>query len=327
MKNSSALTILFLILVFAGQVSHASPSNLKPAAIFGNDDRGYAGSFATQSNLATGTALALLTGNYKMNPSGGIDLEADTLDQLCSDERFYAQPSIEYACTGFLVAPDILATAGHCLYAANSPGQQIVHSSENACKSFDWLFDYQTNLNGQTQLTRISTDKLFHCKEILFAVQEEVPPYRDFGLVRLDHPAAGRAIFTMSNKALTANMSLTLLGHPYGLPLVTTTNNRIFINNPARQSFITNLNAFEGDSGGPVLDSQNNAIGILISGTPQLNTYVDAIHKCERWNSCKSDGTGCARPDLDTSRFPGFQGVGSEVQRIGPVIEALKNLK
>jgi len=296
------------------------------AAVFGADDRQPVQPASKFSQMATGTAIALLTGNYKINGSGLIDLDTDLLDQFCPAENFYKSVSLSNACTGFLVAPELLVTAGHCLSAVNTPHQEIIHSSVNACQSFDWLFDYQIDNEGIAQTKNISRDKLFHCKEIIYAVQQEKSPYLDYALIKLDRPALGRFTYKMTD-IMTEGLgpSLSMMGFPFGLPLTRTAGARILMNNPQRSSFITNLNAFEGNSGSPVLDEQNHVVGILIAGNPQANTFVDPSLKCERWNFCDSIGDNCAKSDLDTTQFPSFQMTGSEVQRISPLIQLLKS--
>ena len=45
------------------------------------------------------------------------------------------------------------------------------------------------------------------------------------------------------------------------------------------------------------------------------------------YNRCDESGEHCAEPDKETSIFPGYMGVGSEVQRIGPVADLMRELE
>jgi V8-like Glu-specific endopeptidase len=306
---------------------------LAGAVIFGNDDRHVITSRSPIETLAQATAIAVLNTNYSVHSSGLFDLQVGSLDVLCKDEPLAHEPSLSYSCTGFLVAPNLLVTAGHCVYAVNSPHQELNHESGLACAAFDWYFGFEAKVDGTVQTTGIAANQLYHCKQIIYAVQQEASPYLDYALIELDRPVANVSPLKMTDDKLSAGRTLfvgssvSMIGHPFGTPRKYTDHGHVVLNNSTRSSFITNLDAFEGNSGSPVLDATNSVVGILVGGTPSANTYVDAKNKCERFNRCDEDGTHCLLPDLDTSLFPGFQKTGSEVQRIAPVLELLRSQK
>lgn len=297
------------------------------AAIFGADDRQILTPLSPQAPLGRSVAIAVLSSNYKTQPNGTIDLDVDAQGNLCQAERFQKQPSLSYSCTAFLVGPDLIATAGHCVYAVNTPNETLEHETELACKSFLWLFDYQTDSRGVTKTKGLPASNLYRCKEIVYGVQHEKAPFDDYALIRLDRPVVGRTPFKIATNEPGIASQLFMIGHPFGTPLTITRNGRVTLSNPARTSFVTSLDAFEGNSGGPVFNANQEIVGILVGGTPSLNTYEDATAKCERYNRCNEDGTKCSLPDKDTSIFPGFQKVGSDVQRIAPIRELLKSAK
>ena len=354
---SSALLLVPLVLM----TTHAPSAQ---AAIFGVDNRQLMTPTSPKSVQARATAIAVLnsfdtvrsetdlsksssfssSATSLLGSVSSFDLAAYPLTSLCKDEKFYSAPSLSYSCTGFLVAPDLLVTAGHCVFAVNSPNQVLKDETELACKAFDWLFDYQADAKGETQLQNLPLERLYHCKRIIYAVQHEQAPYDDYALIQLDRPALDRTPLKLSTAPLKIDASLFMIGHPYGVPNVLTDQGRVILNNPARTSFITTLDAFEGNSGSPVLAIDNTVVGILVGGTPGDNTFRDVItplthtasnsvvsegesvtKTCERFNRCSEDGLNCKSPDHDTSIYPGFQKTGSEVQRIQPIIDLLKN--
>jgi hypothetical protein len=65
-------------------------------------------------------------------------------------------------------------------------------------------------------------------------------------------------------------------------------------------------------------------VGILIGGTPADNTYKPKGLTCERANRCNEEGTKCFAVDKNPSKLPGYQGVGSEVQRIQPILDLIR---
>jgi len=298
------------------------------AAVFGADNRHVVTEASPAQDLARATAIAVLSGNLSVNSAGRLDLDTDKLTNLvCADEPFANDPSLSYSCTGFLIAPDLLVTAGHCVYAINTPTQTLEHETKLACEAFSWLFDYQAHTSGPAQTKNIDPSSLYKCKEIIYARQTEKAPFVDYALIRLDRPALGRTPFKLSEKPVASGDAVAMVGYPFGTPVKYTDSAKVTLNNSSRDSFLTTLDAFEGNSGSPVFNSAREIVGILVGGTPSANTYKPKGLTCERVNRCTEDGSQCNAPDIDTSVLPGYQGVGSEVQRIQPILDLVRALK
>jgi V8-like Glu-specific endopeptidase len=296
------------------------------AAIFGVDNRTDLTPSSPYQVLARATAVAVLSANYAVNDKGTIDLAVDPLSDMCTDEKFADQPSLSYSCTGFLVAPDLLVTAGHCVYAVNTPGEVLKNETERACQSFLWFFDYQKRDDGGIRVRQLPAENLFRCKQIVYGIQNEKSPWLDYAVVQLDRPAVGRTPLKLAQTEVALGDTLSMIGYPYGTPIKLTDGGRVTRTDSNRSSFVTTLDAFQGNSGGPVFNAAGEVAGILIGGTPSLNTYTDSVKQCERYNVCKEDGTDCKAPDADPTIFPGFQKIGTDVQRIAPIRELLKTM-
>ena len=280
---------------------------------------------STESRLAQATAIAVLNRGYVVSEKQKtLRLETDVLSQFCKDELFYNEPSVAFSCTGFLIAPDLLVTAGHCVYAVNTPNQEIQNESGLACEAFDWIFDYEKKSDGSVETQSIPLDRLYHCKQIIYAVQKETAPYADYALIQLDRPVLDRQPLKMSPNPVVIGEPVKMIGHPFGTPKKISDQGQVILNNNSYSSLVTNLDAFVGFSGSPVLNSKDEVIGVLVGGLPSANTYVDSQNKCERLNHCDLDGKNCVLPDKDMSFYPAFQKIGSEVQRIDPLRELLQ---
>lgn len=296
---------------------------MSQAAIFGVDDREQITPRSIHYQLARSTAIAVLSSNVEASGADKLKLSVDQLTNLCPSERFALHPSLSYACSGFLVAPDIIVTAGHCMVNTGESRNE----TELYCKAFSWLFDYHTDINGRTQIEGIPEDKMYRCKQVIYAVKDERAPYRDYALVQLDRPVQGRTPFKINPEMIKNSDQFSMIGYPLGTPAKRSSAAPVLLNNIKRQSFITTLDAFEGNSGSVVLNARNEAVGILVGGTPIEGMVPKSGMNCDVYNRCNMSGTACTVKDRDTSLFPGFQKTGSEVQRIEPVFKLLKQLK
>ncbi len=285
------------------------------AAIFGADDRLPLPPGSPQYEASRSVALAILSSNFEESAPGKLKLDPGSLSKyVCEDEKFSSEPSMSYACTGFLVGPDLIATAGHCMVNTGESRNE----KENYCEAYSWLFDYRNGPDGKVELENVPADRLYKCKQIIYAIKEETEPYRDFALVQLDREVKDRTPFSLATGPAQQGV-YHMIGHPLGLPLKLSRHAFILKNDRYRESFLTNLDAFEGNSGSPVFNRSGAVAGILVGGTPSLSLYTDPKLGCERYNRCAENGFSCTLPDKDVSKFPGYQGVGSEVQRIAPI--------
>lgn len=318
-------TMIYSILAFAviGAVLVA-PSGGQ-AAIFGRDQRTQAVAQTKKTELARAIAVAVLSSNLIEQPNGRFTLDVSpSAGNICSDELFAKDASLAFACTGFLIAPDLIATAGHCMVNSG----ESHHDTDTYCTAFPgWLFDFQTDAHGNLKTQDIDEERLYRCKEVIYAVKDEGTPFRDFALVRLNRPVTGRTPLKLSSATLKGDQKLFTMGFPLGMPMKFSPNGDVLKNDVSRESFITNLSVFDGNSGSPVFNEQNEVVGILTGGTPSIWQVPNEKKSCLNYNRCDENGLNCLLPDRDpVHTLPGFQRVGSEVQRIAPVIGWLRQL-
>ncbi|MBX3040329.1 MAG: trypsin-like peptidase domain-containing protein [Bdellovibrionaceae bacterium] len=286
------------------------------AAVFGVDDRVLITPSSSTYALSRSTAVAVLNALIEEQPNGTYSIATDSLEgMLCRDEKFADKQSLPYACSGFLVAPDLLVTAGHCMV------NQGETRNEKAmyCEAYSsWVFDYMMDDQGRVKNQNIPADNHYRCKQIVYAVYESQAPFRDFAIVQLDRPVKGRSPWKLAENTAAANDILRMIGHPMGLPSVLSKNARVLENDPKSQYVRTNLDAFDGNSGSVVFNTKNEVVGLLVEGTP-ASWVKDPKLGCERLNKCDEKGYNCIEPWTDPARPQ----ASSSIQRIAPVIEEI----
>lgn len=199
---------------------------------------------------------------------------------LCPDEPFRDQLSVGH-CTGFLVGPDLFATAGHCL--ANVP-----------CSNTAIVFGYEVRraADGTPTPNERGLDT-YHCAEVV-AAEHGAASTPDWALLRLDRPALDRVPLCLERSATPAQgASLVLMGFPMGLPLKTDSGGKVSQVDQDGLHFEMTTDSYSGNSGSAVLDAANgHVIGVLTRG-PTYAFAVSPGETCSRSRVCDDDG-GCA---------------------------------
>ncbi len=212
---------------------------------------------ATDREEATGVAAIVDASAIRDNGDGWSDLQTRRFDSqfpqpLCPGERFGDQPVIP-ACSGFLVADDILATANHCVWEVYLPEKRIV---------FGFQMDSPT-----VARTRVSNDAQVYRLIATIASKYDAQTGSDFALVRLDRPVRNRHIFPLRQAGTVASDSFFhVLGHPMGLPMKFTGPSRVLSNtHPAY--IVTDADTYNGNSGSPLINRSTREVeGIVVRG-------------------------------------------------------------
>jgi V8-like Glu-specific endopeptidase len=185
--------------------------------------------------------------------------------QLCPSERFLEQPSAA-SCSGFLIGPDLLVTAGHCV-------------SESSCKNMKWVFGYQKSPENN-EIT-FPTTNIYSCKKIITDLEAKK---LDSALIQLDREVSGRKPLRISPTIARKGDELMMIGHPTGLPTKITDQAQVRRRNKLR--FQANLDAFAGNSGSAVMNAHTGeVVGILVSGRNDYHRTSEGCVVAKRYNS------------------------------------------
>ncbi len=254
------------------------------------------------------------------------------VDDVHSTVRFKEQPAIG-GCTGFLIAPNIMVTAGHCISGdphkinndkvlshtpySNKYGQ-FTYSSKK------WVLDYTNDIKmtqkyhekyGNYYVAQIPTSKQYKIKTVLTSVLDNKADL-DYAVVLLDRETDRDPFRFRTGAKIAKGDGLAMIGTPSGLPLKLSDGAKVTINS-ATSWFGTNLDAFGGNSGGPVYNTAglNMIEGILVRGRVDKGLkgfYVDSTCNCVKEVRYGNDE---ANSVFDDYNIP-LQQISTEVQRI-----------
>lgn len=291
MKTKFLISLLLL--------SALLPKSNSFAAIYGEDSRKeIIESSALTQQIATGVAITFSKIFLQQNADStySLDFKSSTLKSewdSCSDERFLEQPSSSPSCTGFLIAEDILVTAGHCAFVKG----EVRNKNNPFCQDFLWMFDYQYKSKNNIELSNVPAEKIFQCQKILYASYkydqptfEDKPKHiEDFAIIKLDRKAKGRHYFKLAAELPPTGHKLTALGFPLGLPMKHSTGKLL---SRHKENYLhSNLDIIGGNSGSPILNEANEVIGITSHGYD--SSQWSETRQCMALNRCDENATQC----------------------------------
>lgn len=237
---------LVILAALTFTTAHASPF-----VIYGEDNRlDTIDASSFHQNLASSTAAMVLKEQLVTNGQQ-VELIGPTLAKrfkLCEDQRFFQQPSVAY-CSGFLVAPDVIVTAGHCV------------PSQRNCEKSSWVFNYKIKNSGDTKVTVTPSD-VYQCVSV---IESQNIMDIDFAVIKLDRPVVGHDPVKLAEVEPEIGEPLVIIGHPSGLPQKVADGATVL--KKSGNIIKANLDAFQINSGSAVFhDRTGELVGILVNG-------------------------------------------------------------
>ncbi|MGD8787385.1 MAG: serine protease [Phycisphaerales bacterium] len=261
--------------------SNSIPSQEILKVIFGTDDRMEEYQVTDEAMLAAGDATAVLVsleeitrnsdGTYMLSDQTLAEwYSADSFSSLCPNEPYRDQPT-PGSCSGFLVGPDIVATAGHCL--------------DCACdrSNFAVVFGF-VMLDEETPRLVVSDQDVYFIREVI-GLQMGYP---DWALLRLDREVVGRNPLPLRQTGrVDDDQPLVVIGYPMGIPRKYDWGGTVR-ENTQYTFFQANLDTYGGNSGSAVLNLDTMTVeGILVRGFEDF--VFDESAGCERSNVLPDD--------------------------------------
>lgn len=233
--------------------------------IFGDDDRKEVKDAEGIADYVRATAVMIPKKNMVGNKVYGETLRELLTRQFGtsnfdSNVKFLDQPTCGY-CTGFLIAPDVLVTAGHC-----------IKTMEEADK-YVWIFDYTNEIKHNSYVGYIEVDpnNVYEVSEILGAeLKSTYTKNEDYSFLRLDRKSARKPYRFRTSGGVSLFSDVTTIGSPTGLPLKVVQNSWVVDTEP-KEWFKNSIDGFPGNSGGPVFNNNGFIEGIHVRGAVQYN--------------------------------------------------------
>jgi len=270
---------LRMILALATAALLSVGVNAQNKVVYGEDNRLdlFEVTDSLHYELARSTA-AMVSGSDLETSGTDVIITSRTLEQrgICSDAKFADQITAAN-CSGFLVAEDILVTAGHCI------------KSKSDCNSWKWVFGFGVDTPNKANHTVEKSD-VYSCIEIISRDLNR-RTQDDFAVIRLDRKVTNRTPLNIRTSGkVETGAPLVVIGHPTGLPTkvadgayVRKNNNDVF--------FVTNLDTFGGNSGSAVFNSETGVVeGILVRGESDYTYERRNGSSCRVPKKCSMEG-------------------------------------
>jgi Trypsin-like peptidase domain len=266
---------LWLALSCSASVADESGLRVEPI-VYGEDDRADLYEVEPRlEQLARSSAVALLspsqlhrteTGSYVIHAPPYAELQ-----ELCPGERFAEQPAAA-SCSGVLVAPDLVVTAGHCFGVTASGGVD--------CTNDRYVLGFWLSAPNPEQIV-IPSDAVFDCQRVLGRVVAPVASACrfDIAVIQLDRPVADATTQSLRATAPQQAERLTVIGYPAGLPVKIDTGAQVMDARAEAGDFFTlSSDTFAISSGSGVFDAEGTLIGLFARG----RTDYDQDGTCQR---------------------------------------------
>lgn len=203
-------------------------------------------------------------------------IQADGNEDInfCDGTRYTTQPNPSM-CSGFLIAPDLMVTAGHCV------------EIENMCDTYNWVFDFNLDKETQQAGLDIRPENVYKCKKIVTNSLSMLLNL-DYAVIQLDRQVTGREPLVINNSTkISDKQSILVIGNPSGLPTKVADGANVRDNSNAA-FFNANLDTFGGNSGSAVFNADTGIVeGILVRGEED---YMPNFFKmCVEVNFCGTD--------------------------------------
>jgi hypothetical protein len=257
-------------LVAAAGLAATASAQFHPNVIYGPDTRVDLYQVKDPKVLALAdSTIALFQASDVTVKDGAAKLATQNYGEsskLCKEEPFIEQGTGAF-CSGSLVAPDVIMTAGHCVPSAEE------------CAGIKFVFGFDVKQAG-VQPASVPESQVYGCAQLIGREQNEKGA--DWALVRLDRKVADHQPVKLNLGGAIANGApLMVIGHPAGLPTKVAGGAHVRDASPEGY-FVANLDTYAGNSGSAVFNESTGLVeGVLVRGeqdfVPKGDCFVSKV--------------------------------------------------
>lgn len=233
---------------------------------------------ALKKRLTDATVILTDKDNLIEQADGTFKLKVDKFERQglppCSEERF-AEQHIGGWCSGFMVGPDIIVTAGHC-------GETEVEIQNTA-----YLFGFHVTSPDDSGTTVFSRDQVYFGKKLL---AHDLSATGDYAVVQVDREITApdaSPLEVRKNGSLSLGMNVGVIGYPSGLPVKIAFGDTTVVREDDDPWLFANLDTYGGNSGSAVFNAEGLVEGILVRGARDYD--MDFVNQCFRSNQIEDD--------------------------------------
>ena len=171
----------------------------------------------------------------------------------CEGEAFADQPTAAF-CSGSLVGPDIIATAGHCY-------------DQGDLSSVVFVFGFVME-DATTPVVIVNEDQVYEGVSVLGQALDSTD---DYAIVRVDRDVTSPGAVPLEIRrsgTIPVDTQIGVIGHPSGLPQKIAFGDQTAVRtNSDTGHFVANLDTYGGNSGSAVFNAATGVVeGILVRG-------------------------------------------------------------
>ncbi len=125
----------------------------------------------------------------------------------CPDFRFSDKISVSF-CSGILISPKVVLTAGHCMQRFES----------KTCEKTSFVFGYSQEID-KAEVKKIKKENVYNCEKILALNNFHGDSQLDYALVQLDRDVDNKdaiPLFAEQAKSIAAQEQIYTIGYPIG---------------------------------------------------------------------------------------------------------------
>jgi len=276
---------------------------VKQRALYGHDDRKDVYLLSSDSKLKAAAEAVVGLFDFKLivSLSDGKTSKIETRIYgsaygLCDTELFYTQPCSAF-CSGVLVAPNLIATAGHCIDTPEKKTPPI--------QDIRFVFGYRMR-DAQTPELVINNEDIYSGTLLK---RTYTTNGQDWALVKLDRNVTRFTPMPIRRTSKIADMEeVYVIGHPCGLP-AKFANGAMVRSNSDVNFFVANLDTYAGNSGSPVFNKRTHEVeGLLVRGQKDfVSKDPSDRNSCQVSVPCPNNGCrgeDCVRTRVFASLVP-----------------------